>query len=124
MNWLPSFNEGVSTGIVVFLCVTVGWLIKYFAPVWKRISEAKAKKIEAESELAESMQLVTQQQADLLGRTVGMLHDHGVILGNHSELLKEIVKQVNRESGKCKAHEAIRESQLVRYQTPTPAHQT
>lgn len=109
--WVPSFDNGALASLMAFACSMAGWWIKTMLPSWRAQGDAKAKKIEKDAELAESLKVTSQQQTDLMARQVAQIHDHGIKLDSHgdllvnhgerlsehSELLKEIHRQVKRD---------------------------
>lgn len=109
--WVPSFDNTMVGGLLTFLCIIIGWIVRAMLPSWKAQQDAKAKKIEKEAELADSLKVSSEKQTDLMARQVAQIHDHGIKLDNHGnmlvrvgetldehgELLKEIRRQRDRD---------------------------
>lgn len=105
--WMPDFDSGMIGALLFFGMAIGGIWFHAMLPTWKAQSNAKARKIEKDAELAETLKVTSQQQTDLMGRTVAQLHDHGIKLDSHGVALNhisgrleehgELIKEINRQ---------------------------
>lgn len=83
----PLTNSSLAVGLVGFACWGVVRFSRWIGPILHDLANKKGRVHEAQAELADSLKITQQQQSSLLERSVGMLHDHGIKLGSHGEML-------------------------------------
>lgn len=93
----PLMNYGALGVFMLYVLWGIDRACKAYWPVHKARMEAQQKKIEKDSELADSLKVTTENQCGLMERLVQMadsntqtLGQHGVILGRHETLLTEL----------------------------------